>query len=102
MKALTLDALTAKLETLGHLNPAKLQALDTIVDYAIRDEKAAVSTARGIRARLLSRLQAVHDCQQPHGGQFEQLPAHGRFRSWRCTGCNLIITDDDIAPKGGA
>jgi hypothetical protein len=50
---------------------------------------------RGVRGRLLSRLQAVHECRHPEADRgFEQLEPIGKQRRWRCLGCDRIVTLD--------
>ncbi len=95
MKAATLDKLTEKLERIQHLYPADFAAIDVIVDSLIRRIKEESSAARGVRGRLLSRLQAIHECRQPLGGQFEQIEPLGKVRQWRCSGCRRIIMLDE-------
>jgi hypothetical protein len=101
MKTTTLDTRCTQLETIQRRSPKDFAALGVMVDMVLERLNKTTATERGIRGRLLSRLQAVHDCQQPDGGQFEQLPPHGRRRSWKCSGCDRIITDDEIAPREG-
>lgn len=80
-------------------SPADFAAFGVMIDMVLARLNKAVATERGVRGRLLSRLQAVHDCQQPDGGHFEQIEPFGKVRRWRCSGCDRIVTLDE---KGGA
>jgi hypothetical protein len=64
------------------------------MDGILESETNAMTAARGVRGRLLSRLQARHDCAQPDGGGFEQVEPEYGVKRWRCLGCNLIVTLD--------
>jgi DNA invertase Pin-like site-specific DNA recombinase len=59
---------TATVQQLWRLNPDRAEALIKIAAFAVQEEHAKVSGARGVQGRLLSRLQAVHDCPEPKGG----------------------------------
>ncbi len=68
-------------------------ALIKLAAFAVTEEQDKVSKARGIRGRLLSRLQAAHDCPEPKGGGVVQLPPSASgAKSWRCEGCGRVIT----------
>ena len=83
----------ATVEQLWRLNPDRADALIKIAAFAVTEEHAKVSAARGVRGRLLSRLQAVHDCGEPKGGGFVQLPPSASgAKSWRCDGCGKVVT----------
>jgi hypothetical protein len=83
----------ATVEQLWRLDPDRADALITLAEFALKEEQAKVSAARGIRGRLLSRLQAVHDCPEPKGGGFVQLQASASgAKSWRCEGCGKVVT----------
>jgi len=74
------------------LNPDRAEALIEIAEWGLSEELAKVTGGRGVRGRLLSRLQAVHDCDKPTGGGFVQLqPSASGAKSWRCIGCNQIV-----------
>jgi hypothetical protein len=84
---------TAVMEELSHLNPDRADALLQMAEWALKEEQAKVSGARGVRGRLLSRLQAAHDCLEPKGGGFVQLPPSASgAKSWRCEGCAKVVT----------
>jgi len=83
----------ATVEKLWRLNPDRADALFKIAVFAMKEEQAKISGARGIRGRLLSRLQAVHDCPEPKGGGFVQLrPSASGANSWRCEACSKVVT----------
>ena len=92
MKAVTVDAMAAKLETIAHRSPDDFAAFGHLIDMVLDRLKKQSAVDRGVRGRLLSRLQAVHECRQPLGGQFEQIEPLGKVRQWRCSGCHKIIT----------
>jgi hypothetical protein len=73
MKASTFDAAAAKLETIHRTSPKDFEAFAHLIDMVTNRLKKEASTERGVRGRLLSRLQARHDCAQPDGGGFEQI-----------------------------
>ena len=84
--------MAAELEKLESLAPRKFAAFEVLIEMAVRQETAKKHAARGLRGQLLARLQRIHDCPQPLGGQFEQLPrTPGQSRRWRCSGCDTII-----------
>jgi hypothetical protein len=87
----TVATTSANLETLLHLNPKSFEAVRTLVDEVLRTEKRHIVVECGVRGGLLSRLQAVHDCQHEDGGAFEQIEPLGRIRQWKCSGCGRIV-----------
>jgi hypothetical protein len=95
MKSPALDAVTAKLERIQRRSPEDFKAFGVLIDQVLERLNQTMAAERGARGRLLSRLQAVHDCPCPAGGQFEQIaPLYGKVRQWQCSGCSKIVTLD--------
>jgi hypothetical protein len=83
----------ATVEQLWSLNPDRADALIKIAAFAVTEEQAKGSAGRGVRGRLLSWFQAAHDCPEPKGGGFVQLPPSASgAKSWRCEGCGKVVT----------
>ncbi len=87
-----LDTLTAKIATLQRINPESFKALARITDLAVRNSRQESAARGAVSRRILSRLQAVHDCDREDGGGFEQIEPLGKVRQWRCLGCDRIVT----------
>ena len=98
MKTTMLDTRCTQLETIQRRSPADFEAFGVMLDMVLERLNKGAAAERGVRGRLLSRLQAVHECRQPDGGQFEQIEPLGKVRQWRCSGCARVVTLDE---KGG-
>lgn len=91
MKPATFDATATQLETIHRTSPKTFAAFAQLIDGTLRRLKTEAAQDRGVRGRLLSRLQAVHDCDREDGGGFEQVEPLGRIRQWRCLGCDRVV-----------
>lgn len=85
-----LTRVVGKLREIETHDPDMISTLHTLAEFVLERYQPPKQNKRA--QTLIVKLRAVHSCPVDPAAGFEQLPAIGHVKEWRCQGCRQIVT----------